>query len=161
MTIQAILQILGGLGVISSIIFTGVQIRRNTRALRAGAYQNVTQSFTTLWRDLSNNAEMTDLMLRSGDDFDALSRVEKARSRFAAMTFMRTYENAYFHHKIGILKEMDWIAVEGDLDGFLARPSGPAIWAIIRSRSGTEFRQYIDDFIVRQRAKAAQTAKPS
>ena len=147
MNVQDILQILGGIGVIASIVYTGYQIRGNTRALRAAAYQNVSQSFTSLWSSLFADPQILDLILRSGDDFQSLTRIEKAQVRFATMTFMRTYENAYFQYKIGILQDQDWAASVGDLEGNLSRPCGPMIWQLVRDCSGADFRAVVDQII--------------
>ena len=132
---------------IASIVYTGYQIRGNTRALRAAAYQNVSQSFTSLWSSLFADPQILDLILRSGDDFQSLTRIEKAQVRFATMTFMRTYENAYFQYKIGILQDQDWAASVGDLEGNLSRPCGPMIWQLVRDCSGADFRAVVDQII--------------
>ena len=65
------------------------------------------------------------------------------------MTFMRTYENAYFQYKIGILQDQDWAASLGDLEGNLSRPCGPMIWQLVRNCSGAEFRAIVDQIIDR------------
>lgn len=156
MIVQDILQILGGIGVIASIAYTGYQIRRNTRTLRAAAYQNVSQSFTSLWSGLFADAKILDLILRSGDDFQSLTRIEKAQVRFATMTSMRTYENAYFQYKIGILQDQDWAASVGDLEGNLSRPCGPMIWQLVRNCSGADFRGVVDQIVDRLRNEAAK-----
>lgn len=48
MSIQEILQILGGIGVIASIIFAGLQIRRNTITMRAAANHNINLTLTNM-----------------------------------------------------------------------------------------------------------------
>ena len=65
--------------------------------LRAAARHNLSQSFTAMWMLLATTAEVMDLTLCSDDDFDSLTRTEKARVWFHMMLFKRTYENAYFH----------------------------------------------------------------
>jgi hypothetical protein len=41
MNLQQVLQILGGVGVIGSLIYVAIQIRNNSRALRAATYQQL------------------------------------------------------------------------------------------------------------------------
>lgn len=41
MTLQETLQILGGIGVIASLIYVAIQIRNNARAVRAATYHQV------------------------------------------------------------------------------------------------------------------------
>lgn len=55
MTLQEILQVVGGVGVISSLIYAAIQIRRNTRAVRAATYQQLAISIMSVWDDLARN----------------------------------------------------------------------------------------------------------
>ena len=73
MTLQEALQIIGALGVISSLTYAAIQIRRNTRAVRAATYQQLAISLVS---DLAKNGELCDLILRAGDDFAALGRLD-------------------------------------------------------------------------------------
>ncbi len=149
MTIQEVLQILGGLGVITSISYTGYQIRRNTRALRAAASQAISQSFVNLWLDLAKSDEITDLLMRGRDNFDNLTRVEKARMRISMMSYMRVDENAFFQHRVGILKVQDWAAIVGDMENYCSRPTTLQIWTLVRNRSSADFTALIDQIVAK------------
>jgi hypothetical protein len=150
MTIQLFLQTLGAFGVISSFLYAAVQISRNTRQVRAGSYLQVTSSFANTWLNFAADAEMIDLILRGSDDFQALDRVEKARFRFASMGYLRHIENAYFLHRLKILKHGDWQGVVGDLNAFISRPGSRDAWSVIKHCSGEEFREYVQAMIERQ-----------
>lgn len=147
MSVQEILQIFGGIGVIASIVFAGLQIRRNTIAMRAAANHNISLTFINMWLDLAINAEFTELALRGGEEFHSMTRIEKVRVRFQFMVFMRIYENAYFQHKLGILKDADWEAIIGDMRSFCTRPKVPDIWALVSNRSGADFRGFVDKLL--------------
>jgi hypothetical protein len=41
-----------------------------------------------------------------------------------------------------------------DLEGNLSRPSSPAVWALVRSRTWAEFVAVVDDIIARQDREA-------
>ena len=85
MTLQETLQILGGIGVIASMIYVGIQIRNNARALRASTYQQISVISMQGWLAMAHNGETTGIMLHGMDDFSSLNRVEKARFRFVVM----------------------------------------------------------------------------
>ncbi len=53
MTLQETLQILGGIGVIASMIYVGIQIRNNAGALRASTYQQVSVISMQGWLDMA------------------------------------------------------------------------------------------------------------
>jgi hypothetical protein len=156
MTLQEITQIVGGIGVIASLIYVAVQIRNNARAVRASAYQQLSVSMSGPWDALFLNGEACGLVLRGCDDFAALDRVEKARFRFMIMAFMRRFENAWFQHKIGTLKEGDWQAIAADLDSLYSLPGPRAAWPLVKTRSNAKFRAYIDSIVELHAAKATQ-----
>lgn len=149
MTLQDILQIVGGIGVISSFVFAGIQVRRNTRALRSATYQQLSQSIMVEWDELARNAEFCDLILRASDDFTKLTRLEKARFRFSIMGYFKRYETAFFQHKVGILKEGDWSAIAADLEIMFSLPGIRSVWPLIRNRSNPDFRGLLDVLIER------------
>lgn len=155
MTLQEILQIIGAAGVIFSLTYAAIQIRRNTRAVRAATYQQLAISIVSVWDDLAKNGELCDLILRAGDDFGSLGRVEKARFRFSMMGYLRRYETAYFQHKIGILMDVDWSSVSADLDAVFTRPGVRAVWPLINDRSSSDFRLYVEEVLKRVPAESA------
>jgi hypothetical protein len=116
MRLQETLQILGGVGVIASMIYIGIQIRNNARAMRAATYQQLSALAIQGWHSMAHNGETMDVMLRGMDDFSSLSRVEKARFRMVVMAQARSFENAWFQFKIGTLRESDWKAFTVDFD---------------------------------------------
>ena len=128
MTLQETLQILGGIGVIASMIYVGIQIRNNARALRAATYQQLSIINLQGWFSMAHNGETTDIVLRGMDDFFSLSRVEKARFRFLIMGYVGGFANAWFQLKIGTLRDNDWKAISGDMDAFFSTPGTQAAW---------------------------------
>lgn len=157
MTLQEITQIVGGIGVIASLIYVAIQIRNNARAVRAAAYQQLTVSMSTPWDAMLLNGEACSLVLRGSDDFAALDRVEKARFRFFLMAFMRRFENAWFQRNIGTLKEDDWQAIAADLDSICSLPGARTAWALVKNRSNAKFRAHVDTIMERHLA----ASKPS
>ncbi len=163
MTLQETLQILGGIGVIASMIYVAIQIRNNGRATRAATFQQLSSSMANHWLTMAYNPEMVSLMLRATDDFDALNRVEKARARFFIMGYARNFENAYFQHKIGTLKKRDWVGISADIHILFSMPGSRKVWPLVKNRSSLEFQAYIDAIVKAAEAKQAadELAKPS
>jgi hypothetical protein len=147
MTLQDLLQIVGGIGVVSSFIYAAIQVRRNTRAVRAATYQQLNQSIISIWEDVARSRELCELILRAGDDFLSLDRIDKARFRFSMMAYFKRYETAHFQHSVGILRETDWTAIRSDLTILFALPGVRSVWPLISNRSNEDFRAYIDALI--------------
>lgn len=158
MTLQQIAQILGAIGVIASLIYVAVQIRNNARAVRAAAYQQLSAAMASSWETLANNGESISIMLRGGDDFDSLGRIEKARFRLWLMAYARKYENAWFQYKIGTLREKDWLAIAADMDSLFSLPGSRTAWPLVSNRSSVDFRAVVAAVVERQAATSAAGA---
>ena len=77
MNLQERAQLGGVNGVIVSVIYAAIQIRNNTRAVRAAAFQQMANSISGRLDELARNADLCSRLLRGSDDFASLSRVHK------------------------------------------------------------------------------------
>lgn len=160
MTLQELAQIggaVGGIGVITSFVYFAVQLRNNTKAVRAATFQQLVASLVVQLDDMTRSRDVCDLVLRGGDDFNSLDRIDKARFRFHLMSFMRRLENAYMQHRIGTLIDESWSGLRSTVESILSSPGQRDAWTLIRSRMNPEFRAYIDGYV----ARAAEAAKAS
>ena len=87
---------MSGVGVIASVIYVSIQIRHNTRAVRASAFQQVVNSFAAISFDIAKDKGLVDLYLRAGRDFASLGEVERAQYSLMLLSFLRRAENVYF-----------------------------------------------------------------
>ena len=112
MTLQEFLQILGGIGVVASLIYVAIQIRNNARVVLASTYQQISISFVSNWDSLAQNGKFCSLLRRGGDDFTSLKDdTEQTRFYFHLMAAMHRFENVWFQCRVGVLKEPDWQAI--------------------------------------------------
>ncbi len=161
MTLQETAQILGGIGVIASIVYVGIQIRNNARAVRAATYQQLSVISLQGWLSMGHNGETTGIMLRGMDDFSALNRVEKARFRFIVMGYVKGFENAWFQHKIGTLRGSDWKASTADLHSFFSTPGTQTAWPMVKNRFNAEFAAFVDEVLISEKPAVAAYVPPA
>jgi hypothetical protein len=150
MTLQELAQTgaaIGGVGVIASFIYVAIQIRNNTRAVRAATFQQLVSSLVGQLDELARDGELCSLVLRGGDDFETLDRIEKARFRFHLLSHLRRVENAYVQHEIGTLKDQYWIGIREGLNAIFSSPGQRAAWILIKSRLNPEFRNFVDEIV--------------
>lgn len=152
LSIVEVAEIIGAIGIIGSLLYAGVGLRRNALAVRANAYADTTGAFADIWMDLARSPELTEMGLRGGDAFDALDRVEKARLRFFVMAYARRFEIAYYQHKLGILTNEDWRGIDGDIHTVFGLPGWVSAWRLISNRSSGEFRNFIEKVISEENA---------
>jgi hypothetical protein len=161
MTLQEILQILSGVGLIASLIFVAIQIRNNSRAVRAATFLNVSHAMVSALFNMANSRELTDIVLRGGDDFASLTRLEKARFRFHAMFLLSLNQNVFHQSKIGTLHADDWSSFSSDLVRYFEMPGARHAWQHYKGRFNPEFEAHVDQIIKAITDKVPQSPLPS
>ena len=163
MTLQDLAQLGGIFGVVASLIYVAIQIRNNSRATRAATFQQLSSAMANDWLYTARNPEMVGLVLRGSDNFESLNRIEKARMRFFLMAYARNFENAFFQHKVGTLKDKDWLGISADVHILFSLSGSRTVWPLIKNRSSPEFCSYIDAIVNAANSKQAATdiAKPA
>ena len=160
MSLAEVSQGLGVIGVIASLIYVAIQIRNNARAVRSSTYHQVSNSFVTQWDSFVNNGEACSAVRRGSDDIANLTDdVDLTRYHFFMMAAMRRFENAWFQHKVGVLKEADWQAIAYDMDSIFSYPGPRFVWEGVKNCSSVEFRSYVDAVVKRQAGAAAAASQ--
>ena len=95
-----------GLGVTASLIFVGMQIRRNSDASVSDS--NVMRELRSLYTQIAQDEGLADLFRGGMHDIDAISVADKFRFTLIAHNFFRLFEEAYYLNVAGKLAAKDW-----------------------------------------------------
>jgi hypothetical protein len=106
---------MSGVGVIASVIYVSIQIRHNTRAVRASAFQQVVNSFAAISFDIAKDKSLVDLYLRAGRDFASVGEVERAQYSLMLLSFLRRSENVFFQTEIHLLQSEHWSGIRDSI----------------------------------------------
>lgn len=93
------LTLLANLGVLGGLVFVGLEIRQNTRQLRAEGARSITESVNAINAGVYSDAELTDILLRGRADLGSLNAIERERfdryqfSRLNIAEYIRDLEN--------------------------------------------------------------------
>jgi hypothetical protein len=146
--IGAIAELLGAIGVIASLVYLATQIRQsreqmveNTRALRAGTYQdfqrNVDEVFNRLIVDPENRRP-----IRLGmADYAKLNEDDAFLFQFWISSVLHTYENALYQRRVGLLDEERWRVQLLALSSALLNPGVGQWW------NAAGYRSYSPEFV--------------
>jgi hypothetical protein len=102
---------MSGVGVLASIIYVSIQIRNNTRAVRASAFQQVVNSFAAISFDIAKDKTLVDLYLRAGRDFASLDELQRVQYSLMLLSFLRRAENVFFQTEIRMLYSEHWSGI--------------------------------------------------
>jgi hypothetical protein len=133
-------QSIAAVGVVASLIFVGLEVRNNSKAVRSGTAQRVHENYADWYLTLACNPSAITIGAKGLEDFDGLSRDEKPVFIFMFMTFMAHAQNTFHQWRDGPLAEELWVAWESLTFSMLHTPGGAAFW---RERSyifSKEFR---------------------
>jgi hypothetical protein len=150
-------QIAAALGVIASLVFVGLQVRDNAKAVRSAAAQAVQDDYSHFFMTLGCSPSALATHLKGMTDLDALSDVEKAQFVSISMVYLSDAQNAFHQWKEGHLADELWSCWEALLMNLVNTPGGAAFW---RERSyifGAQFQREVKNIMSREpdpRAKA-------
>jgi len=145
--IGAVGELLGGIVVLASLVFLGLQIRRNTQALRLGAAEDTNRSFAayTAMFTQPGVSRLYRVGLASPQELD-----EDERITFNALisTLFNFISHAHSVRASGIGDV--WTNVRGlnaTANYVLRQPGGQLWWRQFRAAYNDEFQRYIDSLV--------------
>lgn len=145
MELGAIGELVGGLAVIGSLIFVGLQVRQNNR-LVADSVAHAARHIADEWlRDLSTDPTLAELYLVGLEDRTRLPTAEQ-RIRFdmILLRLFRTLESLFLEHIDGHLSDEVWRATERTFDPIVRQPGGAESWRRQKSLFAERFAKYVD-----------------
>jgi hypothetical protein len=137
-------EFIGALAVVLSLLYLAVQIRQNTRQIRATTFQGVARGWQDYMYALSSD-DRASTWLKGSVDPAALNEVENLKYFILIRAFFRGYENDYYQYRQGTFDAEPW---EGYLNALrndvLFLPGVRAIWKRDRGNYNREFAAFVD-----------------
>ncbi len=125
--IGASAELLGAIGVIASLLYLSVQIRQNTRSVRAATYASLAEATTNSNALIISENQLASI-LASAFSGETLNAEEFQKfDAYMRMTFRR-YDTIHFHHQQGTLTEDVWNGYWNSLNKILPNPIVQRCW---------------------------------
>jgi hypothetical protein len=154
--VGAVAELLGAIGVIASLIYLAGQIRdsreqvhQNTRAVRAGAYQQFQGHLRATMMEALRLPSLEGIAFRGMTDPETLSEEEATRFNWWLIGVFIVYENAHYQHRMGLLDNDRWQLHLSNFRALLASP-GVRNWWTTRSHliDSPEFAAMVSELLV-------------
>ena len=143
---RQLIEIIGVLTVVISLLFVGLELRQSTIASRAAAYQEVGLATSGFWYQLANNRELNDLFLKilNGTEEDYHNLNESDRQLLMSLTIgsLRQFETIYLQVSQGLLPP-EALSTLG-YSAFLRGNDLKFMWCDVRHEVGDSFAAYIE-----------------
>lgn len=147
MTLGIIYDIGQTVAVFASLVFVGLQIRQNTRALKATSHHAVTDSFNALNALLATDQNVARIWRCGLADLGNLNDDEATSFSFLALANMRIFETLYYQNKTGTMEEDLFEAELNTLKWAFTNPGIRTWWRANPISFSTEYRAFIDALI--------------
>lgn len=113
-------EIVSSIGVIVSLIYVSVQVRQNTRALKATTYNEVTANSVSIMSPWHAHPEFAEFLVRMLADPDSATPAQKLRFHVMLLTAFRHWDNLYYQFRNGALDREMWESYDRSLTLWLA-----------------------------------------
>jgi len=133
---------LGGIGVVVTLIYLAIQIRRNTIEVRNAAVQRILEQSTDLFgSDLSSRMAEIGTKRRRGEE---ISEVEEAIAILALRRNVQLFEQVYLQFLEGRITQEVMDAYERRLRNHFSDPMWSEFWKSLRRTYTDRFSRFVD-----------------
>jgi hypothetical protein len=144
--LDAIGEIVGAVGVIATLGYLAVQIRQNTKSVRASTFQGAVRDVVETLDQVAGDAELTRIWFTGIRDFESLPLEERQRFSVYTTSVFRRLENVVYQTNQGMLDPACWEGLRANVRHTLSQPGGIAWW----KRARHLFNRQLQDFIEKE-----------
>jgi hypothetical protein len=138
---------MSGVGVMLGFIYFSIELRHNTRAVRASAFQQVVNSFADVSLALASDKSLVELFVRAAKDYASLDEIDRTQYTYMIVSYLRRAESVFFQTEIRLLSNEQWSGIRSSIKAVLTPPGTRICWGEVKNRFNPEFRDYIDKLI--------------
>jgi hypothetical protein len=139
-----IAQIIAAIMVVPSLIFVGLQMRQNTRAVRASMSQAHANGYHEIMGRLFDSEELAKLYMKGASHPEQLDTTESARFILMVAIQFRFFDASYAQYRDGQLSEMHWRSLEKIILGSFGSPGHLLWWERRKNTLSEAFRTWFE-----------------
>jgi hypothetical protein len=139
----AVAEMIGAIGVIATLGYLAVQVRQNTRAIRAQTYDSFVSQFRNWNEPMRSDQGMAERFQELVEDVESLSPEEQLHAIHVLFDFARLAENLHYQYQEGMVSDAVWRGWENTFRAYLSAPG--FAWYLDKRRSffAPEFNEWV------------------
>jgi hypothetical protein len=146
MELGAIGELVGGVAVIASLLFVGMQIRANARSIQIGSTVNVMGLWSQANEFLCQDPELAELFQTLLSSKESREDLLEGRVRFMLRGVIQRLEAEYFLYTQGLVEGEIWIKHRDYFRNLVSTPTGRTWWANELAENRIYTEAFIRDF---------------
>lgn len=144
MNIDTLLNLLSSAGVIFSVVFLALQIKKNTQAVRSNFYDSFANSNREFLKQLIENKELGSLFEKGTKNWDTLREDDKRTANFLYIQLFRIWENLFYQNKMKFLEPWLWNSNRDTVVSYFHLPGIQQWWRVRRQSFSVEFVNFLE-----------------
>ena len=136
--------VIAGIAVIVSLIYVGVQIRRNTKSSLSQTNQAAHESMANVSLEVAKNQDLAVFFRRGLIAFDQLTDDEEFQFLLLMVTVFRRFENIFYQHNKGLLEDDLWEGYKQSNLIYFFTDGGQAFWKQRQHTFSENYRNFLD-----------------
>ena len=137
-------EIVSALGIVVSLIYVGIQVTDNTRAMRSETASNASTEFIDWYTHLSGNPELMDVWLRGVTAPETLDEQQSLRFVFLLHIIMLQFQNNFYLVEEGTLDEKVLSAINNTLATIRGTPGFAMYWSLRKELFFPEYQAFVE-----------------
>ncbi len=147
--IGAIGEVAGAVGVILTMTYLAVQIRQNTKSMRASAHQSVMEGSATMNALIAGDESVARIWRVGGsDDRSELSPDDRLRHQFMISQWFLAFEAVYIQHDLGSLSDEFFEGKMENVTMIINQPGIRRIWERSTQQYAESFVRYVNENLI-------------
>ena len=137
-------EIVGAIAVVFTVGYLAVQIRQNTRAIRASAQQETTRDVSGFLSQVTDNADVARILRVGLQDWDKLDDDERMRFSMLLFRAFFNFQHLFSLHREGTLDPEYWVSQWQVMLWYMKQPGVVRWWSVAKSRLRAGFVEYME-----------------
>ena len=156
MTVQdlgSIGELLAAIATIATLVYLGVQVRQNTRALRSSTFQDIVGAMSSTTEAMSTHPELALLIVKASKGLSDLTPEERVRYNFILITTFRRLESVYVQRQLGSIEPQLAEGFERSALSIFTSAGAAEWWQSAKPAFSTSFANHVDAAIASGRLR--------
>ena len=143
-----LVEILGGLAILISLVFVGIQLKENTKATRSSTATATIDTMTNWYVTMGASEETSKSFYRFLSNPESMTKEERIQHIYNFHGLFLAFQNSYYLSLEGTLDERIPKSLNQVVYGVKDQPGFKLYWKSRKSIFFEEYREYIDNLLI-------------
>ncbi len=142
-------EIVGGIAVVASLIYVGIQIRDSNRVSQANARHNISEFVLQVSLFNAGHADRIAAIQQKLAEGSELTGAEREFQWWGHMNFMLHAETYFHHYELGLMPDGHWKGYLRYMEGYSTSPGFVDFWSEVGPAFSRDFSNWMTEIVNR------------